>query len=97
MPLGATMSAPHSACETATFAKHFQGRVVEHIALRQSRLKMLAGIQNPAVTVIGVFTQADIRHHHHLRKLILDGADRLLDNAILGEILQPNVRESQTG
>jgi hypothetical protein len=53
-------------------------------------MKMLARVQNAAMTVIGVFAQTHIRHHHHLRDFLLDRANCLLDNSIFREILQPD-------
>ncbi len=49
---------------------------------------MLTRIQNSAMTMIGVFTQTHIGHHHHLRNFLFDGADRLLDDSIVRKVFQ---------
>ncbi len=70
--------------------QHVQGWIVQHITFRQAHLEMLAGIQNPTVAMIGIFAQAYIGHHDHLRDFLLDGADRLLDYAIPCKIFKTN-------
>ena len=60
------------------------------IALRQARVKMFARVQNAAMTMVGVFAQAHIRHHNHFREFFFDRSNRLLDNSIFREILQPD-------
>jgi hypothetical protein len=64
--------------------------IVQHITFRQAGLEMLASIQDPAVTMIGVFAQADIGHHDHLRDFLFDGADGLLDNSVLCKVFKPD-------
>ena len=67
-----------------------QRLIVEHISFRVSGVEVFTGVQDPTVTMIGVFTETHIGHNHQLGDFLLDGADRLLDDSVIGEIFQSN-------
>ena len=54
--------------------------VVQHLA---------AVAEQPAVAVVRVLAEADVGHDDELGRRLLERADRLLDDAVLGEALEP--------
>ena len=46
-------------------------------------------VDKAAVAVVGVFAQADVRDHHQVRQLVLNGFNRALNDAVLGVGLGP--------
>jgi hypothetical protein len=39
--------------------------------------------------VVGIFAQTDIRHHHHFGNVPFNRPDRLLNDPVIGKVLQP--------
>src|SRR5213593_1293340 len=70
---GATMSAPASACETDA-REQLEGRIVADAA----------ALDDAAVTVTRVLAEAHVGDDQEVGHDVLHGADRLLDDAVLG-------------
>ena len=73
MSLGATMSAPARAWETAVFASHSRVDVVVHVVV----------FHKAAMTMAGVFAIAHVSHHQQLRHCLLIARNRPLRDAVV--------------
>ena len=74
MSLGATISAPARACETAALASHSSVGSFCDFAIHHQA----------AVAVAGVLAIANVGHHQELRDFALERAHGLLHDAIVG-------------
>ncbi len=71
-------------------AQYFQRLVVEDIAFRERRIgpAAVAGVQNAAVAVVGVFAEADVGDNEKLWQPVFEGASGLLDDAVRIEVFK---------
>ncbi len=72
MSLGATISAPARACDTAAFASHSSVGSFSHFAIDHQ----------PAVAVAGVLAIAHVRHDEQLGNFALERPDGLLHDSV---------------